>query len=307
MPLPRERQHQLPVPRLDLQRRQRPGGGEAGRGTRCADPAARPGEVLPGARVRRRDLALHRRHGRGAARGRPARIPVQPGRLARDLELAHVPVRLAPAVRQPGARPARAVPASNLSRAGLPADLQARDAQRRRAARERQRPGTPHLRRRARGRLPRARAFPAAAGVVPPDEADGAGRRDRPGQLARGKEVRHQVPPPVAAAILQSHRPAVGRFLHAALDRAGRRQAQRAVELQPVPPPRALRRDARLDGKWIVEQITPGDECLSRTDVGVAAWRRFVQSHARKPPRSAEEAAAPERFALRRDLGRMEA
>ncbi len=59
--------------------------------------------------------------------------------------------------------------------------------------------------------------------------------------------------------------------------------------------------------KWIVEQITPGDECLSRTDVGVAAWRRFVQSHARKPPRSAEEAAAPDRFALRRDLGRMEA
>ena len=36
--------------------------------------------------------------------------------------------------------------------------------------------------------------------------------------------------------------------------------------------------------KWIVEKIDPdGPELLSRTDVGVAAWRRFCQTQARKP------------------------
>jgi phenylpropionate dioxygenase-like ring-hydroxylating dioxygenase large terminal subunit len=35
--------------------------------------------------------------------------------------------------------------------------------------------------------------------------------------------------------------------------------------------------------KWIVERVTPGPELLSRTDVGVAAWRRFCKAHARKP------------------------
>jgi nitrite reductase/ring-hydroxylating ferredoxin subunit len=35
--------------------------------------------------------------------------------------------------------------------------------------------------------------------------------------------------------------------------------------------------------KWIVEAVTPGDELLSRTDVGVAAWRRFCITHARRP------------------------
>ncbi len=45
--------------------------------------------------------------------------------------------------------------------------------------------------------------------------------------------------------------------------------------------------------KWIVEQVTPGDELLSRTDVGVAAWRRFAASHARKPPKPDRTAATP--------------
>ncbi|HEV7803107.1 MAG TPA: Rieske 2Fe-2S domain-containing protein [Burkholderiales bacterium] len=45
--------------------------------------------------------------------------------------------------------------------------------------------------------------------------------------------------------------------------------------------------------KWIVERMTPGPELLSRTDLSVSAWRRFVATHARKPP--AEQAqAAPE-------------
>jgi phenylpropionate dioxygenase-like ring-hydroxylating dioxygenase large terminal subunit len=39
--------------------------------------------------------------------------------------------------------------------------------------------------------------------------------------------------------------------------------------------------------KWIVEAVTPGDELLSRTDVGVAAWRRFTVAHARRPERPA--------------------
>lgn len=35
--------------------------------------------------------------------------------------------------------------------------------------------------------------------------------------------------------------------------------------------------------KWIVERVTPGPELLSRTDVSVAAWRRFAVANARKP------------------------
>jgi phenylpropionate dioxygenase-like ring-hydroxylating dioxygenase large terminal subunit len=35
--------------------------------------------------------------------------------------------------------------------------------------------------------------------------------------------------------------------------------------------------------KAIVETITPGPELLSRTDVGVVAWRRFTLRHARRP------------------------
>lgn len=35
--------------------------------------------------------------------------------------------------------------------------------------------------------------------------------------------------------------------------------------------------------KWVVEAIRPGPERLSRTDVGVTAWRRFASSNARRP------------------------
>lgn len=35
--------------------------------------------------------------------------------------------------------------------------------------------------------------------------------------------------------------------------------------------------------KWIVEGIRPGAELLSRTDVGVVAWRRFALKNARRP------------------------
>jgi nitrite reductase/ring-hydroxylating ferredoxin subunit len=35
--------------------------------------------------------------------------------------------------------------------------------------------------------------------------------------------------------------------------------------------------------KWIVEAIRPGPEVLSRTDVGVVAWRRFAAANARRP------------------------
>lgn len=42
--------------------------------------------------------------------------------------------------------------------------------------------------------------------------------------------------------------------------------------------------------KWIVETITPGPELLSRTDVGVVAWRRFCLRHARRPGETADVA-----------------
>jgi len=40
--------------------------------------------------------------------------------------------------------------------------------------------------------------------------------------------------------------------------------------------------------KWIVEAVQPGPEVLSRTDVGVVAWRRFAAAHARRPPAAAD-------------------
>ena len=48
------------------------------------------------------------------------------------------------------------------------------------------------------------------------------------------------------------------------------------------------------EDKWICEAIDPkGKELLSRTDVGVAAWRRFAVANARRPPaaQSTTEAA----------------
>jgi hypothetical protein len=35
--------------------------------------------------------------------------------------------------------------------------------------------------------------------------------------------------------------------------------------------------------KWIVEAIRPGPEMLSKTDVGVVAWRWFATKNARGP------------------------
>lgn len=40
--------------------------------------------------------------------------------------------------------------------------------------------------------------------------------------------------------------------------------------------------------KWIVETMKPGRELLSRTDVGVVAWRRFAVQNARRPPQMTE-------------------
>jgi nitrite reductase/ring-hydroxylating ferredoxin subunit len=37
--------------------------------------------------------------------------------------------------------------------------------------------------------------------------------------------------------------------------------------------------------KVLIESTVPGPERLSKTDVGVIAWRRFAGSHARRPPR----------------------
>jgi phenylpropionate dioxygenase-like ring-hydroxylating dioxygenase large terminal subunit len=45
--------------------------------------------------------------------------------------------------------------------------------------------------------------------------------------------------------------------------------------------------------KRILEAVVPGRELLSRSDVGVVAWRRFVRSHARKPPVAAGSEAPP--------------
>jgi hypothetical protein len=42
--------------------------------------------------------------------------------------------------------------------------------------------------------------------------------------------------------------------------------------------------------KWIVEAIAPGPELLSRTDVGVAAFRRFALRNARRPVAAVQDA-----------------
>jgi hypothetical protein len=44
--------------------------------------------------------------------------------------------------------------------------------------------------------------------------------------------------------------------------------------------------------KRVLEAVIPGNELLSRSDIGVAAWRRFVVTHARRPPGVAREPAA---------------
>lgn len=44
--------------------------------------------------------------------------------------------------------------------------------------------------------------------------------------------------------------------------------------------------------KHVVESITPGNELLSRTDVGVIAWRRFTAAQARQPVARVDEEAA---------------
>jgi hypothetical protein len=36
--------------------------------------------------------------------------------------------------------------------------------------------------------------------------------------------------------------------------------------------------------KRILERVIPGKEMLSRSDVGVVAWRRFAVANARRPP-----------------------
>jgi hypothetical protein len=36
--------------------------------------------------------------------------------------------------------------------------------------------------------------------------------------------------------------------------------------------------------KVLIESTVPGPERLSKTDVGVIAWRKFAGTHARRPP-----------------------
>jgi len=36
--------------------------------------------------------------------------------------------------------------------------------------------------------------------------------------------------------------------------------------------------------KVLIESTIPGPERLSKTDVGVIAWRKFAGAHARRPP-----------------------
>ena len=47
------------------------------------------------------------------------------------------------------------------------------------------------------------------------------------------------------------------------------------------------------DGKVVVEGVPSDSEQLSRTDVGVAAWRKFAVENARRPP-AADEGPSPE-------------
>jgi nitrite reductase/ring-hydroxylating ferredoxin subunit len=44
--------------------------------------------------------------------------------------------------------------------------------------------------------------------------------------------------------------------------------------------------------KRVLEAVIPGKELLSRSDIGVAAWRRFAVAHARQPPDAARDRAA---------------
>jgi phenylpropionate dioxygenase-like ring-hydroxylating dioxygenase large terminal subunit len=51
--------------------------------------------------------------------------------------------------------------------------------------------------------------------------------------------------------------------------------------------------------KRILERVTPGRELLSRSDIGVTAWRRFAVAHARQPLVVAPEAAEDDQRAMR--------
>jgi hypothetical protein len=44
--------------------------------------------------------------------------------------------------------------------------------------------------------------------------------------------------------------------------------------------------------KRVLEGVVPGKESLSRSDVGLAAWRRYAVAHARRPPSAASESPA---------------
>jgi nitrite reductase/ring-hydroxylating ferredoxin subunit len=46
--------------------------------------------------------------------------------------------------------------------------------------------------------------------------------------------------------------------------------------------------------KRVLEAVIPGQELLSRSDIGVVAWRRFVLTHRRRPPEVARAAAVEE-------------
>jgi hypothetical protein len=49
------------------------------------------------------------------------------------------------------------------------------------------------------------------------------------------------------------------------------------------------------EDKWITEAVVPtGPEMLSRTDIGVTAWRRYAAAYARQPPAARPAAAAAE-------------
>ncbi|MBV9825167.1 MAG: Rieske 2Fe-2S domain-containing protein [Alphaproteobacteria bacterium] len=50
--------------------------------------------------------------------------------------------------------------------------------------------------------------------------------------------------------------------------------------------------------KRILEKVVPGRELLSRSDIGVVAWRRFAVAHARRPPDVTSEPAANDEPAL---------
>jgi nitrite reductase/ring-hydroxylating ferredoxin subunit len=45
--------------------------------------------------------------------------------------------------------------------------------------------------------------------------------------------------------------------------------------------------------KRLLERVVPGPELLSRSDIGVVAWRRLASRHARKPPEAESDRLAP--------------